>query len=213
MVQPIWTLDRMPPSPRHTSSTSLPPGNDKKIVRQLATISSSVAAVTPSAARRCKGALSRSAASTCRPLFLARLRHIGSPMVPTPMNPMLSVMSVHDEEFGAHGRLGAMGEVAVGHLVALAGLQHHRAPVGQLGVQLAFQHQQDMALLAPMVGEVARRVLDDAHADIVEILGAPERLAGLAGMFRALHTVPVGRAEGYVEHQHAGAFSTVCAWR
>src|SRR5262245_50546876 len=123
----------MPPAPRHTSSTSLPPGSERKIVRQLATISSSEAACTPSAASRLSGAASRSAASTFRPLFLARLRHIGSPIVPTPMKPMLSAMSVHDEEFCAHGRLGAVGEVAVSHLVALAGLQHDRAAVGQLG--------------------------------------------------------------------------------
>src|SRR5437762_2913956 len=101
IVQPIWTLARMPPSPRHTSSTSLPPGRDRKIVRQLAD-----------------------------------------------------------------------------------------------------QHQQDMALLAPVVGEIARRVFDHAHADVAKVFGAPERLAGLAGMLRALHAVPIGRAEGYVEHQH-----------
>src|SRR5262249_23679735 len=148
-----------------------------------------------------------------RPLFFARLRHIGSPMVPTPMNPIMSVMSVHDEKFGAVLGARTMRHVAVGHLVALAGLQHHGAPVSQLGVQFTFHHQQDMALLAPGVGKVARRVFDHAHADVVEGAGAPEGLAGLAGMLRALHVGPVGRAERYVEHQHGGAFSTVCACR
>jgi len=47
---------------------------------------------TPSAASRWSGAASRSAASTSRPLLRARLRHIGSPMVPTPINPILSAI-------------------------------------------------------------------------------------------------------------------------
>src|SRR5262245_41367598 len=183
------------------------------MMRQLALISSSEALLTPSAARRWSGAGSWSSASTSRPLLRTRLRHIGSPMVPTPMNPILFVMSVHDEEFGAAFGARAMGEIAVGHLIALAGLQHHGAAVGQLGVKLAFQHQEHVALLAPVVGEIARRVLDHAHADIVEIARAPVGLAGLAGMLRALHARPVGRAEGYVEHQHMPAFSTVCACR
>ena len=95
-----------------------------------------------------------------------------------------------------------MGERAVGHLVALAGLQHDRAAVGQLGREFPLQHQQDMALLAPVVGEITRRVLDHAHPDVVEGLRAPVRLAGLAGVLGARHGRPVGRAEGDVEHQH-----------
>src|SRR6185503_4539338 len=106
--------------------------------------------------------------------------------------------------------LRAMAEGVVGDLVALARLQHHVAPVGQLGMQLALEHQQDMALLAPVVGEVARRVLDHAHADVVEGARAPVGLAGLAGVLGALHACPVGRAEGYVEHQHGRAFSMDC---
>src|SRR5229473_844828 len=132
-VQPSTALAVSPPSPRQTCSTSLPPGKDSRIVRQLAAISSSEALFTPSAASRLSGTWSRSAARISRPLLRARLRHIGSPMVPTPMNPILSAMSVHDEEFGAYCRLGAVGEVAVGYLVALAGLQHHCAAVSQLG--------------------------------------------------------------------------------
>src|SRR5216683_8141203 len=157
-VQPSTALETSPPSPRQTCSTSLPPGSERKIVRQLAAISSSEALSTPSAASRLSGASSRSAASTFRPLLRARLRHIGSPMVPTPINPILSAMSVHDEEFGAAFGARAMGQCPVGHLVALALLQHHDAAVGQFRVQLPFQHQKNMALLAPMIGQVAWRI-------------------------------------------------------
>src|SRR3954465_6922356 len=118
--------------------------------------------------------------------------------------------SVDDEEPGAAIGARAMRQGAVGHLIALALLQHHRAAVGQLGLQLAVEHQQDMALLAPMIGEIARRVLDHAHPDVVEGPGAPIGLAGLTRVLGALHAVPVGRAEGYVEHQHAGASSMDC---
>src|SRR5204863_3326566 len=184
---------------------SLPPGKDSRTVRQLAAMSSSDALFTPSAASRLSGASSRSAANTSRPLLRARLRHIGSPMVPTPMNPILSVMSVHDEEFGPAFGARTVGQVAVGHLVALALLEHNGTAVGQLGMQLAVQHQEDVALLAPMVGEIARRVLDHAHANVVEVARAPVGLAGLAGVLGALHVVPVGRRKGYVEHQHGWA--------
>src|SRR6266850_2139261 len=169
--------------------------------------------VPSTAASRLRGAGSRSAARISRPLLRARLRHIGSPMVPTPMNPILSAMSVHDEEFGAAVGARTMGQVAIGHLVALALPEHDGTAVGQFGMQLAFQHQEHMALLAPMIGEIARRVFDHAHADVVEVAGAPVGLAGLAGVLGALHVVPVGRAKGYVEHQHGWAFSTVCARR
>src|SRR5882724_3835503 len=212
-VQPSLALEARPPSPRQTCSTSLPPGKESMMIRQLSTISSSEALLTPSAARRFKGPSSRSAASTSRPLLRARLRHIGSPMVPTPINPILSAMSVHDEEFSAALGARAMGQVAVGHLVALARFQHDGAAVGQLGVQLAVEHQQDMALLAPVIGEIARGVFHHAHPDVAEGAGAPIGLAGLAGMLGAFHAVPIRRAKGYVEHQHGRAFSTVCARR
>src|SRR5262245_43553659 len=134
-------------------------------------------------------------------------------MVPTPMKPIRSAMSVHDEKLGARRGARAMGEVAVGHLVALAGLQDDGATIRQLGVQFAVQHQEHMALLAPMVGQIAGRVFHHAHADVVEGARAPIGLAGLARMLRAFHSGPVRRAKGYVEHQHGRAFSLACACR
>src|SRR5260370_7589949 len=120
------------------------------MVRQLLAISSSEVLSTPSAASRFSGASSWSAARTCRPLLRARLRHIGSPMVPTPINPILSVMSVHDEEFGAAFGARAMGQCPVGHLVALALLHHHDAPVAQFAVQPAFHHHQPSHFPPPL---------------------------------------------------------------
>ena len=91
----------------------------------------------------------------------------------------------------------------VRHLVAHAGLEREGAAVRELGVQFALEHKQDMALLAPVVGQVARLVLDHAHADVSELPGAPVGHAGLALVLRALDLRPVGRAEGNGEHIHA----------
>src|SRR5262245_19021974 len=107
------------------------------MVRHSAAISPMDADLTPSAARRFNGASSRSAASTSMPLLRARFLHIGSPMVPTPMNPILSAMSIHDEECGTACGVRAMGQFAIGDLVALALRQDHGAAVGQFGVQFA----------------------------------------------------------------------------
>src|SRR5690606_27069572 len=74
----------------------------------------------------------------------------------------------------------------------------------EFGVQLAFQAQQDMALAAPVVGQVAGRVFDHAHADVAELAGAPIRLAGVARVFGGFDRLPIGGAEGDIAQIHAG---------
>ena len=88
-------------------------------------------------------------------------------------------------ELRAARRFGQVRLSTVGHLVARARLQHIAPAVGEFGVQFAFQDQQDMTLLAPVVREIARRVLDHADANVVEGPRAPVRLAGLPGMLGA----------------------------
>ena len=83
-----------------------------------------------------------------------------------------------------------MGEVVIGHLVADAGRQAHGAPVGQLGVEFAGEAQQDVALLAPVVGDVTRGVLDEPHADIAEL--ARGKSARVIGNLMALLTLLKG---------------------
>src|SRR3990167_3913720 len=90
----------------------------------------------------------------------------------------------------------------ISHLITHA-CRHHKAPaIFQLGVQFAFQAQQDVALLAPMISQVAGAVLDHAHADAAKYLGAPVGHAGLAGMFAALNLTPVGNAEWDIADVH-----------
>src|SRR5690349_19943030 len=88
--------------------------------------------------------------------------------------------SIHDEQPGACLRARAMRLGVVRDLVAHAGLERERAPIFQLGMQLAFGAQQVMTLLAPVIGEVAGRVLDHAHTDVAELPRAPVSGAALA---------------------------------
>lgn len=94
-------------------------------------------------------------------------------------------------------RLGAVGD-----LVAHARRKDEAAPIRKLGVQFAFQAQQDMALAAPVVGQITRGVLDHAHADGAKLAGAPVSAAGFAWMQGGFNSRPVGSAEGEVVDVH-----------
>src|SRR5580765_6138462 len=90
----------------------------------------------------------------------------------------------------------------VGYLIAHPRTQREDPAVSQLGVELALGTKQDVPLDAPMIGEIARRVLHHAHADSPEDPGPPERHAALASMLRALDLRPVGRTKRYGGHVH-----------
>src|SRR5215216_7536784 len=93
--------------------------------------------------------------------------------------------SIHDEQFRAGLRRRPMRGVAeIRDLIAHARLEPERAAIAQLGVELAFQHVEHMPAVAPMIGEIARRIFDHPHAQIADVERAPQRFAGFAGMFR-----------------------------
>src|SRR5262249_17248110 len=100
--------------------------------------------------------------------------------------------SVDDEQLGALLGLRAVRLAAVGHLIAQAGSEDEDPAIGKLGREPTAQAEEDVPLAAPVVGLVARRVLDLAHADRAELASAPEREPGLAGMTRRLDRRPVG---------------------
>ena len=62
----------------------------------------------------------------------------------------------------------------VSHLVAGPRSEDEFPPIGKLGVQFTFQAEQDVTLLAPVIGKVAGAVFDQANPDIVELLIAAE---------------------------------------
>jgi len=92
--------------------------------------------------------------------------------------------SINDEELRAGLGRGAMRFCPVRHLVADARCQDEFPAIGQLGVQFALEAQQDVSLLAPVIGQVAGAVLHHAHAEGVELLRAPGSYASFAFVFR-----------------------------
>lgn len=73
-------------------------------------------------------------------------------------------------------------------------------PSSRGGLRFPFHAEEDVSLFAPMVGQVAGRVLDHAHPDAVrfgaEVACAPGRHAGLALVLGGFNARPVGGAEG-----------------
>src|SRR5580658_1734325 len=85
----------IPPAPRHSASTSRPLGRERKTRSvRLASSASEAQGATPSAATRRNGSGRRSTAYTGSLHFLAKLTQIGSPMVPTPITPRLSIAPI-----------------------------------------------------------------------------------------------------------------------
>src|SRR4051812_24811678 len=102
---------------------------------------------------------------------------------------------VDDEQSRAELCRRAMRLGIVCHLVTHAWPQHELAAVLELGVQLAFDAKQDVALTAPMIRQVARRVLDHSHPNAAELPRAPVRHASVAGVLGRLDRRPVCRAK------------------
>src|SRR5258708_7789545 len=91
-----------------------------------------------------------------------------------------SIPSVHNEQPRALVGVRAMLAVVVRHLIAHAGRQLERAPVLQVRHQLAVDAENDVALGAPVIGDVTRRIVDEAHPDVAELPGPPGGNAGVA---------------------------------
>ncbi|WP_041855987.1 hypothetical protein [Candidatus Korobacter versatilis] len=79
------------------------------------------------------------------------------------------------------------------------------AAVGEFGVEMAFETEQDVSFAAPVVGLLAGRVFDKAKADVAEILGAPPGDAGFASMFGGCDRRPVSDCQREGRDVHAGS--------
>src|SRR5258708_18956115 len=87
-------LARMPWSPRVTASTSLGMGSDVITTSApLVTSATDLAAVAPRSVQVLSAAAFRSNTVTWWLLFLTMLRHMGPPMLPTPINPTFMISS------------------------------------------------------------------------------------------------------------------------
>lgn len=90
------------------------------------------------------------------------------------------------------------------YLVTHPGRQRELTAVFQLRVQLAFQAQQHMPAFAPVIGQVAGGVLHHAYTSVSEMAGAPQRMAGNAGVNDGVDGGPVGGAKGDSGEVHGG---------
>lgn len=73
-----------------------------------------------------------------------------------------------------------MGLGVVTDLVAHAWGQREPTAILQLGVQLPIKAQQNVPFATPMIGEVARAVLDHSNAYRAEVACAPVRYSSFA---------------------------------
>jgi len=89
--------------------------------------------------------------------------------------PLDGSISIDDEQLGANVCPGAVQLGIVRDLVAHPRLEDERPPVLELGVELALQTEQDVALHAPVIRNVTRRVLDDANPNARKRSGLPVR--------------------------------------
>ena len=94
-------------------------------------------------------------------------------------------------------RLGTVGD-----LVAHPGTEVESPAVAKLRFELAGEAEQDVPLLAPVIGAIARRVVDHANADGAKLSGAPQGRASLAGVFGGRDCGPVGGTEWYLADLH-----------
>src|SRR3954469_20169763 len=93
---------------------------------------------------------------------------------------------------------------SVGDLIAHAWRQAEPASVPQFRFELPLDTQEDVPLVAPVIGAIVGRIFDHADADASELAGTPPRGPGLAVVNDRFHGAPVGRTEWNPSDLHRG---------
>ena len=99
--------------------------------------------------------------------------------------------SIDDEQRRACPAVGSVRFGAIGDLIADARTKLESPAVAKLGFEVAGEAEQNVSLLAPVIGAIAGRVLDHANADPAEFSGAPQRGARFARVFGGRDRGPV----------------------
>ena len=92
----------------------------------------------------------------------------------------------------------------VGDLVTHAGPEDELPPIRKLRVQFAFEAKQDVTFRAPVICDIARRVLHHSDANPAELTRSPVRDAMFPFMFGRHDLGPVGYSEGQFTDVHVG---------
>ena len=88
-----------------------------------------------------------------------------------------------------------MGFGTVRNLVARAWAEDKSSTIAEFREQFPLQAHEDMAFLAPVIGEVAWAVIDQSHPHLPKMPGAPKGDTGFPAVFRRLDGRPVRGAE------------------
>lgn len=102
-----------------------------------------------------------------------------------------------------------MRTITISHDVTLTRCQNETPAVAQLGNKIAVDHVYDVPALAPVIREVAGRVLDDPYAHVPNLPRSPVRDPVLPRMLRGGDAPPVDRLEWCALDLHDGVETTV----
>ena len=91
---------------------------------------------------------------------------------------------------------------AVGNLIAHAWRENIFSAVFELGMELTFQTQEDVAFRAPVIRKITRRIFNHAHAQSPKHTGLPISDALLARMLGLVNLGPIGNAEAKIIYLH-----------
>src|SRR5580658_8339777 len=104
------------------------------------------------------------------------------------------------------------GIAEIRNLIAHVWPKRETTAVAQFGYELAFQHIQHVAAIAPMIGEIIWRILDHPDAHVANVEGAPERLTGFARVRCGGNLAPIGDGKRQSWNFHV-ATSCTCSSR
>lgn len=90
----------------------------------------------------------------------------------------------------------------IANLIADSGSQNGHIAIFELDMKLTFQAQKDVALLAPVIGEITWRVIHDSDTNISELPGSPMGDSTLALMRGRFYRRPINRLEGNIWDTH-----------
>ena len=100
-------------------------------------------------------------------------------------------------------RLGAIGD-----LIAHAGAELKATAIAELRLEAPCDAEENVSLLAPVVGAVPRRVLNHTDTNRAEVAGTRAGDAGFAMMFGRSDRGPIGGAKREVSNLHGPSHSS-----
>ncbi len=83
----------------------------------------------------------------------------------------------------------------VGDLIAHTGSHSRFSSIRKFCEKFPFEAQQNVTLLAPVIGQIVGRVLDEPYPDIAEVPRSPKGGASFSGVRRRFDLLPIDYRE------------------